>query len=69
MPPDPERKQVDLYRLPAWARWLLVVSTIALVVGLALIFGKPHNGPLIPASAIVGALIAFGFVAWNAQRR
>jgi hypothetical protein len=63
------RKQVDLFKLPAWARWLLTLATIALVVGLALIFAKPGSGPTVPATAIAGALIAFAILAWHAQRR
>jgi hypothetical protein len=34
-----------------------------------MIFAAPDTGAVIPASAIVGALIAFAFVAWRAQRR
>ena len=65
----PRRKQVDLFALPVWAQWLLALSTVVLVAGLALIFAAPDTGAVIPVSAIVGALIAFAFVAWRAQRR
>lgn len=63
------RKRVDLSTLPAWARTLLVLATVALVVGLALLVGRPSTGPAVPLSAVVAAVVAFGFVAWRAQHR
>jgi hypothetical protein len=69
MPGDPRRKRVDLYRLPAWERWLLVLATVALVVGLALLFAQPGAHATVPVPAIAGALIAFAVLAWRAQRR
>ncbi|PSL51972.1 hypothetical protein B0I31_11648 [Saccharothrix carnea] len=63
------RKRVDLTTLPAWARALLVLATIALVVGLALLVGRPSTGPAVPLSAVVAAVVAFGFVAWRARHR
>jgi uncharacterized membrane protein HdeD (DUF308 family) len=70
MPGDPEkRKEIDLFALPVWAQWLVALGTVALVVGLAMIFARPSSGATVPVSAVVAALIAFGFVAWRAQRR
>jgi len=66
---DPERRQVDLFALPAWAQWVIALSTVALVGGLALLFAKPDTGATIPVSAVVAAVIAFAIVAWRAQRR
>ena len=66
---DPRRKQVDLFALPAWAQWVIALSTVALVGGVALIFAKPDTGETVPVSAIVAAVIAFAVVAWRAQRR
>ena len=68
MAEDPKRRQVDLFTLPAWAQWVIALSTVVLVAGLALIFAKPDAGATIPVSAVVAALIAFAVVAWRAQR-
>ncbi|MBO9533582.1 MAG: hypothetical protein J7513_11485 [Solirubrobacteraceae bacterium] len=65
----PPRKQVDLTTWPPAARWAAVAVTIAVVVGLALVFGDPGDGATVPVSAIVAALIAFAVVAWRRQHR
>jgi hypothetical protein len=63
------RKQVDLFELPIWAQRALALATVALVVGIALVVAKPGSGQGVPIAAIVGALIAFGLLAWRAQHR
>ncbi len=64
------RKRVDLSTLPAWARGLLVVATVLLVGGLALLAGRPAGAPDgIPISAVIAALVAFACVGWRAQHR
>jgi len=65
---DPKRRQVDLFTLPTWVQWVIALSTVVLVGGLALIFAKPDTGATVPVSAIVAAVIAFAVVAWRAQR-
>ena len=67
--PPPPRKQVDLNDWSPLARWSAVAVTIAVVVALALVFGDPSDGAVIPASAVIAALIAFAFVAWRRQHR
>lgn len=63
------RKRVDLTTLPHWAQLLIAGATIAVVVAIALLVGRPQAGPTIPVSAIVAAVIAFAVVAWQAQHR
>jgi hypothetical protein len=58
-----------LFRLPLWAQIVIAVATVVLVGGLALLVDGANTGPLIPWSAIVAAVIAFGYVAWHTQRR
>jgi hypothetical protein len=70
VPGEPEkRKEIDLFALPVWAQWIVALATVALVVGLAMIFARPGSSPVVPASAVVAALIAFGLLAWRAQHR
>ncbi len=63
------RRRVDLSRLPAWGRWLAVLATIAVVVGIALLVRRPHGGLGLPVSAFVAALIDYSAVAWAASHR
>jgi cell division protein FtsW (lipid II flippase) len=63
------RKQVDLFALPLWAQRAIALATVAVVVGLALIFAQPTSGPTVPVSAVVAAVIAFAILAWRAQHR
>jgi hypothetical protein len=65
----PDRKRIDLMALPPALRWMLVIATIAIVVGLALLFGRRSGSPTLPISAFVAAIVAFAFVAWRSQRR
>lgn len=65
----PPRKQVDLTSWSPLARRTAVAVTILVVVGLALVLGEPNEGAVIPVSAVVAAVIAFGFVAWRRQHR
>jgi hypothetical protein len=70
MPGEPEKRtEIDLFALPVWAQWIVALSTVALVVGLAMIFARPGSSAVVPASAVVAALIAFGLLAWRAQHR
>jgi hypothetical protein len=63
------RKQVDLFALPLWAQRVIALFTVAVVVGLALIFARPSSGTTVPISALVAAFIAFAILAWRAQHR
>jgi uncharacterized membrane protein len=65
----PDRKRIDLMALPPAVRWMLVLATIVVVVGLVLLFGTDSGGATVPVSAIGAAVLAFGFVAWRSQRR
>jgi hypothetical protein len=65
----PSRKRIDLMALSPPARVVLVVATIAIVVGIALLVGNVHTEATVPISAIIAATLAFGFVAWRSQRR
>jgi hypothetical protein len=67
---DPQgRKQVDLFALPLWAQRGIALVTVAVVVGLALVFADPGSGPAVPIAAVVAAVIAFALLAWRAQQR
>jgi hypothetical protein len=68
MGPD-GRRRVDLTKLPAWARTVIALATAVAVGGLALSVAAPHTGPVVPASAIVAALLAFAFVAWQSRKQ
>jgi hypothetical protein len=65
----PPRKRIDLRILPKWAQVLIAVATVAVVVGIALLVGDSDSGAVVPISAIVGGVIAFGLVAWQQQHR
>ena len=70
MPGEPaKRKVIDLFALPKWAQIVVSLATVAVVVGLALIFAGPASGAVVPVSAVVAGLIAFGLLAWRAQHR
>jgi hypothetical protein len=63
------RRNIDLFRLPKWAQLLVSLATVAVIGGLALLFGNRDSSPTVPVSAIVAGVIAFAYVAWRAQRR
>jgi hypothetical protein len=60
------RKQVDLGALPAWARWATAIGTVLVVVVIAVFIGAPAAGPYVLVPAVIGAVIAFAFIAWRA---
>ena len=59
------RKRVDLGALPAWARWTIAIGTVLVVVLIAVFVGAPATGPFILVPAVIGAVIAFAFIAWR----
>lgn len=63
------RKRVDLTKLPGWAQVVIALATVLLVGGLALLVGGRTDGPAIPVSAIVAAVVAFAFIAWRSRHR
>jgi hypothetical protein len=62
------RNRVDLVQLPKWAPLLDSLATVAVVAGLALLFGNRGSSPAMPVSASVAGLIAFAVVAWRDAR-
>jgi hypothetical protein len=74
--PPPQRRRVDLFRLPAATRNALALAVVAVVVALAWWVGGDQPVPgwvsdgLIPALGwLVLALAAWRLVAWLRRRR